>query len=43
MALMEGLNSLSQTVNRKACAYRTVGYMIFILYLIVGKLTLSCR
>ncbi len=41
-ACLEGLNSLSSAVKRKASAYRTVEYMTSMLYFVAGKLILPC-
>jgi transposase len=41
-AFMEGLNSLSSAVKRKARGYRSVEYMTTVLYFVAGKLTLPC-
>lgn len=41
-AFMEGLNSLYSAVKRRVRGYRTVEYMIAMLHLAAGKLTLLC-
>ena len=42
-AFMEGLNSLFSAVKRKARGYRSVEYMITMLYFVAGKLSLPCH
>lgn len=42
-AFMEGLNSLFSAVKRKARGYRSVEYMITMLYFVAGKLRLPCH
>ena len=41
-AFMEGLNSLFSAVKRKALRYRSVEYIITMLYFVAGKLILPC-
>jgi transposase len=43
IAFMEGLNSLFSAAKRKERGYRTVEYVIAMVYLVAGLLTLPCH